>query len=634
MIVQMLRERQEKHGYLKDEHLVEVAQVARVPLYRVEEVVSFFPHFRRQPPPPVLVQVCRDMSCHLRGAPDLLATHVPGVGVEGVSCLGRCDRAPVICVSRHGDAPIHEDMYACDHALDRGEAVTRLIGVVRTVAAGGHPPPDTDDAYDARRGKLPWSIDYYGRHPEAEPYAGVKKFIAECKEAQKKLGVRMDPASPRHFAPQSVVKAWLDKLSGSGLAGMGGGGAPAGGKWNGVYLAEKDVRYVVANGDESEPATFKDRELMLRHPELLVEGAILACLLTGATRGYIFIRHEYGEAIAKVEAEIRRATLVGACGDDVLGTGRVLPVEVFVSPGGYICGEQSALLEAMEDRRAQPRNKPPDLSANGLFDMPTVVNNVETLAWAPAVLLEADDWYKKDPRRLFSISGDVAVPGVYELSAKEPLRTLVGDVEGELMAVATSGPSGGFMPAKMRLRREGLDGRLKAAVANAKSRLVAPFFEKFLAGGDVEVDLLDFPLDLNFFRAVGEVFGFEWSEGETGLGFSLPLNFLLGAGIVAYATKSDLMGAAVNATEFFRNESCGKCVPCRLGSDKLVHLAAEVRKQGNAALSAEPIQLELLMQQMSICSLGVSAPKPLLTVGFFFLNRTPASSPVPPHPPF
>ncbi len=192
---------------------------------------------------------------------------------------------------------------------------------------------------------------------------------------------------------------------------------PAFQKWTDVRQAKGDQKYIICNGDESEPGTFKDRELMLRTPHLVLEGVILAGLLTGATRGYIYIRHEYPEQIAAMETAIRQAERMKICGRQVLNTGREFSIEVFVSPGGYICGEQSALVEAMEDHRAQPRNKPPQLETNGLYDKPTLVSNVETFAWVPAILLKGAEWYRDLGRngckgaRFFSISGDVNRPG-------------------------------------------------------------------------------------------------------------------------------------------------------------------------------------------------------------------------------
>ncbi len=676
MIVQLLRQRQRERGYLRDEDLKAVARIAGVPLYRVEEVASFFPHFRLWPPKDVVVQVCRDMTCHLRNAAGLAdcmerALEASGldvenafpdeaagrpdpardqphprtgtVRIEGVSCLGRCDRAPVICVSRHTGEVIHEWIYA-------GRSQEQFQEVVRAISRGACPDvlsiaPDTDWAHPCPPEPRAWNINYssYGAQPYTAPYEAAKRLLRECLAERGRLGLRPDDNSPRHFVPRPLVERWLRALDAASLLGMGGAGAPAAGKWRAVSLADDDVRYVVANGDESEPGTFKDRELMLRCPELVVEGVILACLLTGATRGYVFIRHEYHEQVEAITQAIEDAVREGVCGPNILGTGRSLPVEVFVSPGGYICGEQSALLEAMEDRRAQPRNRPPDLSANGLFDRPTLVNNVETLAWAPAIFLGADGWYgakrpkdrnvpPPEPRqgwRLFSISGDVEQPGVFEMAIDQTLGDLInraGGVRGgkALKAVATSGPSGGFLPRELRLRHEGLEKRLKAAQEIAKSPYIPRFFDPFLgAGGDVMIDIRTFPLDLNFFRGAGSVFGLEWSEEQTGLGFPLPVNFLLGAGIVVYAEGAgvNMLDQAVNATEFFRNESCGKCVPCRIGAEKLVQIGGAL-SQGQGCVQ-DTLQLEHVLLQTSICSLGASAPKPLTTVAYFFRSDIP-----------
>ncbi|MFM8707284.1 MAG: NADH-quinone oxidoreductase subunit L, partial [Planctomycetia bacterium] len=180
----------------------------------------------------------------------------------------------------------------------------------------------------------------------------------------------------RAFVAASDPQAVVEQLKIADLRGMGGAGVPAHQKWNDVWKAKGDAKYVVCNADESEPGTFKDRELLTRHPHLVLEGVILAGLMTGATRGWIYIRHEYAEQIAIMEREIARARELGACGRNIFGGGRDFPVEVFTSPGGYICGEQSALIEAMEDRRGQPRNKPPQLETNGLYDKPTLVSNV------------------------------------------------------------------------------------------------------------------------------------------------------------------------------------------------------------------------------------------------------------------
>lgn len=236
---------------------------------------------------------------------------------------------------------------------------------------------------------------------------------------------------------------------------MGGAGVPVHQKWRDVWHAKGDEKYIVCNADESEPGTFKDRELLTQYAHLVLEGVILAGLVTGATRGTIYIRHEYAEQIEVMQREIIRAQDLGACGQGIFKSTLNFPVEVFASPGGYICDEQSALIEAMEDRRGQPRNKPPQLETNGLYDKPMLVSNVETFAWALAIMINGGQWYAQEVingckgRRFFSISGDVAKPGVYEVPCGVLLGTLselAGGVVGELKAFAPSGPSGGFLP--------------------------------------------------------------------------------------------------------------------------------------------------------------------------------------------
>jgi NADH:ubiquinone oxidoreductase subunit F (NADH-binding) len=401
---------------------------------------------------------------------------------------------------------------------------------------------------------------------------------------------------------------------------MGGAGIPAAGKWRDVRNAVRMARmrsrddraFIVVNGDESEPGTFKDRELLLRTPHLIVEGVIVAGLITDATEGFIFIRHEYEEQIDACRMEIRRAEVLGFCGENAFLLGRPFRVSVFVSPGGYICGEQSALIEAMSDHRGEPRNMPPKLETNGLLDLPTLVSNVETFAWAPFFCNRGGDAYAREGanghkgRRYFSISGDVVRPGVYETPIGLTVRELIhgqaycqGITGGRtLKAFAPSGPSGGFLPARLPVPefREG-DERAKAWEALAARRGIDP--------ASRTLDLLDLELDLDLFRALSPTSS-------------------LGAGLVVYAEGRDMVDQAVNSTEFYRNESCGKCVPCRLGSQKYASLGENLIA---GAISAErwKTELEPLVAELdhaitltSICGLGVSVPVPLRTVMRFF----------------
>jgi NADH:ubiquinone oxidoreductase subunit F (NADH-binding)/NADH:ubiquinone oxidoreductase subunit E len=675
MIVQRLREIQNRFGFLPDEELKKLAREIDVPLYRIEEVSSFFPGFKleRTNPPEIEMRVCRDMTCHLRGAAQLLdeRTGLPvlaaelseqtgrSVCVEGVSCLGRCDRAPAVWVEKR---PMPEDVHAWVYA---GRSGPELEEVLRALAEDRDPPkPDTDADYaphtnsnrphaapppvpKAKHPPLPaagWSLDVYGRQRWPRDYRAVKRFtdylarlIRPLVPPPRELGGKDLESYVQRFHPL------LWELKNANLLGMGGAGAPAYQKWLDVWREPGNEKYIVCNGDESEPGTFKDREILLRMPHLVVEGMILAGLMTNATAGYIFIRHEYHEQIHVVREEIERAIELGACGENIFDSGRTFNLEVFESPGGYICGEQSALIEAMEDRRGQPRNRPPELTTNGLRDRPTVVNNVETLAWAPGIVLFGGDKYemggwrhpsiegvKFGGRRLFSVSGDVARPGVYEVAIGLTLGELFngekycGGITGQLRAVATSGPSGGLLPAKIPMDPKFDETKRAEAVAKIRERSATDaaymewFLKTYLPLGAKELDLLKIPLDLNFFRHMNGAFRF-------------PVEPMLGAAITVYAGDVDLLDQAVNYTEFYRNESCGKCVPCRLGSQKLVQIGNELltrRDSGNpvtgaeaARVSSDVKEITRTLQLTSICGLGYVAPIPLATVIAYFADE-------------
>jgi formate dehydrogenase beta subunit len=570
-IVQALHEIQKRCGYLPKLELEALHdRRPELTLHRLHEIASFFPHFRLKPPSGLEVSVCRDMACHLAGAADLrenlesIATEkgAARVTVKGVSCLGQCDGAPAVMIGEH--------IFRSLSATRCQELVTQALD-----SPEGLPhPPHRQDA-GAPTG---WRIDpYEGR----EKYGAVRQFLA-------------DPN----------VDGLIEALKVAELRGMGGAGVPAHQKWTDVRRARGDTKYVVCNADESEPTTFKDREVLLRTPQLVLEGVILGGLLVGAERGTIYIRHEYAEQIHAMRGAIERATSMGVCGENLLGSGRSFPVEVFVSPGGYICGEQSALIEAMEGKRAEPRNKPPLLETNGLYDKPTLLSNVETFAWVPAIAVRGGAWYRDlgvnggKGARFFSICGDLNRPGAYEVPNGITLRELVehyaGGLRGRsLKAFAPSGPSGGFLPAK--IPRESL-------ARGFEKRVPERFLKERLPEESTHLDVLDLELDLQLFRDLG---------------------LMLGAGMMVYADRENMLEHALNASEFFRNESCGKCVPCRLGSQKTVELAQRVRSglsDSDELARVESLlgELRVAMEMTSICGLGMVAANPVGTVFRFF----------------
>jgi NADH-quinone oxidoreductase subunit F len=551
MIVQKLREIQKRCGYLPAEELRALSRRSDVPLHRLHEVASFFPHFHLGIPPTVDVQVCRDMACHLRGAGRLqrsLGAFAQEIGesrvnVGSTSCLGQCDRAPAVS--------INDRVY-------RGLSESELLERMHAAAAHEPLPIQTID-----RSPVGWQIDPYGGIPR---YETLQRFVAS-RDAQ------------------GILKA----LEVANLVGMGGAGFPTWRKWITVRDQPGPEKYVVCNADESEPGTFKDRELLRRTPHLLVEGIVLAGLVTGASRGFVYIRHEYEEEIEAVQSAIDDARARGFCGEHMLGTELSFPLEVFESPGGYICGEESALLEAMEDRRAEPRNKPPLPVHAGLFARPTVINNVETLSWVPAILMRGGEWYRDQGRRgatglrFVSISGDVNRPGVYEVPFGLTVRELISDFacgvrDGQrLKAIAPSGPSSGYLPAVARVEN-----------------LPAAFVKERVTAGMDSYDILDLSLDNQSLKLIGS---------------------MLGAAFVVIGDRACMIDMALNTTQFFRNESCGKCVPCRVGSQKLATLLTEIVSGRFTPGGLEPFrELAQTMVDTSICGLGMVAANPLSSV--------------------
>ncbi|MGD0131706.1 MAG: NAD(P)H-dependent oxidoreductase subunit E [Bryobacteraceae bacterium] len=536
MIFDDLREIQSQYGYLPPEQLQELSERTETPLYRIHGVADFYPHFHLSRPPKVTMSVCSDMSCHLRGADALKASlqqrfhgmSEKDVAVRDVSCLGQCDGAPAVSIN--------------DHIYRR--VTTAQAEALVFAALGGSQLPDMPA--EEKAGQL--ASDPY---PDGEPYGALRRLVVS-----------------RDY--DGVIA----QLKSSGLAGLGGAGFPTGVKWEAVRKERGPEKYVVCNADESEPGTIKDRFIMRNLPNLVIEGMIVAGLVTGAQKGILYIRHEYREQEKILHQEIERCYQAGILGESVLGSGLTFDLELFVSPGGYICGEESALIEAIEGKRAEPRNKPPFPVAQGVFNKPTALNNVETFANVPQILVCGVEWYKSQGvggaagLKFVGISGDVRKPGVFEIPMGLPMSEVIFNLAGgivggkKLKAFAPSGPSSGYLPASQA----------------------------------------DVRLDFKSLAAIGS---------------------MLGSGaIVVCAEGRCMLDMALNAVKFFRNESCGKCVPCRVGSQKMVDiLTAWTRGKGSHSDMALIEDLTEALKLTSICGLGQFAHSPLSSVLLHFRDE-------------
>ena len=532
-LIPALQAIQERLGWLPREELEALSRDVRRPLYEIEGLISFYPHFRTEPPKKVTLHVCHDLSCWLQGADQRIAALRERYGadteieVAEVSCIGRCDVAPAVAVN---ELP------------GTAEGADALVGKTRA----GLPVSYTSRGYS---GGTPWPNDPYA--PGQERYRVLRAVLAGDVD------------------PGQVIAA----LQESGLRGMGGAGFPTGRKWDLVAAQTATPKYVICNADESEPGTFKDRQILAEQPHLVLEGLLLGMLAAGAEEGWVFIRHEYRpeEALIRREIEsLRAAGLVGEAvraGGNGAGTGRRLQVEVFTSPGGYILGEESALIECMEGHRGEPRNKPPFPGVYGLWGQPTLMNSVETFAHVPVIAERGAGWWKSQGinggtgLKFFAVSGHVERPGVYCVPMGSTARQLLDAAGG----VAGGRALGAIQP------------------GGASSNFLGP-------------DGLDVPLDFDALAKAGS---------------------MLGSGaLVVLAEGTDLLAAATNVLRFFRNESCGKCVPCRAGSTKAYQILSDLMTAGGGARDVDERipQLEETMRRTSICGLGQVALGPVLSV--------------------
>jgi formate dehydrogenase beta subunit len=536
-LIPALQAIQERLGWLPREELEALSRDVHRPLYEIEGLISFYPHFRTTPPAKVALHVCHDLSCWLQGGDQRLAAlrqrygEAADVEFTEVSCIGRCDAAPAVAVNE------------CPAAAEDADALV-------TAARTGHRADPVAVAYG---GGAPWPNDPYPATAGAgERYAALRKVLSG------------------ELGGDQVIAALQD----SGLRGMGGAGFPAGRKWELVAAQQATPKYVICNADESEPGTFKDRQILAEQPHLVLEGLLLGMAVVGAEEGWVFIRHEYGQEEAVIRREIDALRAAGLVGENAGGSseggragGRQLSVEVFTSPGGYILGEESALIECMEGHRGEPRNKPPFPGTYGLWGQPTLMNSVETFAHVPVIVQNGPAWWKQQGTgggsglKFFAVSGHVERPGVYCVPMGTTARQLLeraGGVSGG-RAVGAIQPGG------------------------ASSNFIGP-------------DQLDVPLNFDTLAAAGS---------------------MLGSGaMVVMAEGTDLLAAATNVLRFFRNESCGKCVPCRVGSAKAYRILSEAAgADGGPAETADRIrELEDVLRKTSICGLGQVALGPVVSV--------------------
>ena len=514
-------------------------------------VATFYAMLSVKPQPKTIVHVCDDIACRLAGGPKLLddlRAARPGDGVRPSPCLGLCERAPAVLFQCAGDG-----------AKDYVVAPAKEDELTGRLEDAPHPNPLPEGEGTRRRQgspSAPQTLD--SRRDGLRLLARVGRVDPGRLDDYRAHGGYRALPKALELGPEGVIREALA----SKLQGRGGAAFPAGRKWEAVAKQPGRPHYLVCNADESEPGTFKDRVLMEEDPFAVIEAMTIVGFATGCDRGYLYVRGEYPLSEERLRIAVAAARGAGLLGNDVLGRGFAFDVEIRRGAGAYICGEETALFNSIEGFRGEPRNKPPFPVEKGLFGKPTVINNVETLVNVLPIVLEGGEAFAaigtgtSTGPKLFCVSGHVARPGVYEVT--------FGATLSELVALA------GGVPGGRPVRAVLLGGA---------------------AGSFVGPGELDVPLTFEGTRAIGAS---------------------LGSGVVmVFDDRADLRDAVRRIAAFFRDESCGQCVPCRVGTERQEELVRRLDAgrplTSAAAEDALLDEIARAMKDASICGLGQTA---------------------------
>ncbi|MGY0057229.1 NAD(P)H-dependent oxidoreductase subunit E [Streptomyces sp. LZ34] len=536
-------------GWISEGALDYLCRRLTVPPAEGYGVATFYAMFSVRPRPATVVHVCTDLACAARGSDEVCAGLERDLGAAGSARAGGAVWQPSPCLGLCERAPAALAIRAGapTTAVVAPATPAAVVEAARAVADAPAEPPAVAAVPQAGAGG---GGGAHGlrllRRVGAVDPASLDDYRAHGGYAALRRAFALGPAG--------VIR----EVSDAGLVGRGGAAFPTGRKWDATARQPDHPHYLVCNADESEPGTFKDRVLMEGDPYALIEAMTIAGYAIGAHHGYLYLRGEYPRALARLEHAIGQARARGLLGPDVLGQGIAFDIEIRRGAGAYICGEETAIFNSIEGRRGEPRSKPPFPVEKGLFGKPTAVNNVETLVNVLPILTEGAEAYasigteSSTGTKLFCVSGAVDRPGVYELPFGATLRELL-DLAGPppvLRAVLLGGAAGGF----------------------------------------VRPDELDVPLTFEGTRAAGTT---------------------LGSGVVLVLDENvELPRVLLRIAEFFRDESCGQCVPCRVGTVRQEEALHRIKDRTGAAAAGDIALLREVGQAMrdaSICGLGQTA---------------------------
>lgn len=484
--------------------------------------------------------------------------HDHSIGIKKSGCHGFCEMGPLVRIEPMGWLYVKVRMEDCEEIVNTtiisGQVIDRLV--YKDKETGKPYVKQEEIPFYAKQTRV--ALEFCG-HINAE---SIMEYIA--------VGGYSAVAKALFDMTQEQI---VDEITKSDLRGRGGGGFPTGRKWSQVLRQKSDIKYVVCNGDEGDPGAFMDRSMMEGEPHRMIEGMMIAGIATGARFGYIYVRAEYPLAVARLQFAIEQAEELGLLGKNIMGSGFDFELHISQGAGAFVCGEGSALTTSIEGNRGMPRVKPPRTVEKGLFEQPTVLNNVETFCNVPSIILNGAEWYctygpeKNHGTKAFALTGNVNNTGLIEVPMGTTLREVIFDIGGgvkggEFKAVQIGGPSGGCLTKEH----------------------------------------LDLPLDFDSLKKAGAMIG--------------------SGGLVVMNDKSCMVEVARFFMNFTQNESCGKCVPCREGTKRMLELLTDI-VEGRGTLEHIDLLEELAntISETALCGLGKTAASPVVSTLKYFRDE-------------
>jgi len=500
------------------------------------------------------VLICVDPECLAKGAHDIVDTLndelvanglIDEVQVLETSRIGACSQGPEMMVYPEGvhyaGMTVYDIPYIVEEHFLKGRVAKKFVLPIKTVVDEELSAPTSKEIRVVLRNCGVIDPENIEEYISQDGYMALAKVLSE-------------------MSPEDVI----DEIKKSGLRGRGGAGFPAYLKWTFTRQEENEIRYVACNADEGDPGAFMNRRVLESDPHSVIEGMIIAAYAIGASRGYIYCRAEYPVAIKTLNIAIQQAKSLGLLGENIMGTDFSFDLEVRMGAGAFVCGEETALMNSIEGKRGEPRPRPPFPSVKGLWEKPTNINNVETYANVPQIILRGAEWFasmgteKSKGTKTFAMAGDINHTGLIEVPMGITLREIIFDIgmgirdKKEFKAIQTGGPMGGCLPK----------------------------------------EYLDLPVDYESLVQAGSMMG--------------------SGGMIVMDEDTCMVDIARFFMEFTQDESCGKCTPCRVGTKRILDILERICEGHGRQGDIE--QLEMLCQEIkqdSLCGLGQGAPNPV-----------------------